>query len=127
MELCRRTRARRKSSGSCCRAARSIISIVRTTRPAREAVLRRYEFYKYIGAYSVEGEALEETAVTSGVGVNVGDFIGDQNLAVNLNGVYNGPPAGAVPEASTWSMMLLGFAALGYATFRRVGCRPQGA
>ena len=29
------------------------------------------------------------------------------------------PPGGTVPEPSTWAMMLLGFAGLGYAAFRR--------
>ena len=32
-----------------------------------------------------------------------------------------------VPEASTWAMMLLGFAGLGYAGFRRAGARPETA
>ena len=90
-----------------------------------KSVLRRYEFYKYIGSYDADGQALEETAVTSGAGLNVGAFIGDQNLAVNLNGVYNGPPAGAIPEPSTWAMMILGLAGLGYTGFSRAKVRVR--
>ena len=32
---------------------------------------------------------------------------------------------GGVPEPSTWAMMLLGFAGLGYAGFRRTGKSPR--
>ena len=34
------------------------------------------------------------------------------------------PSVSAVPEPSTWAMMLLGFAGLGYATWRRAGRGP---
>ena len=83
-----------------------------------ESVLRRYEFYQYTGGYSVEGEALTDTAIT-GIGGNVGNFIGDQNVAANLGGVYVGPPVAGVPEPSTWAMMLIGFSGLGFARYRR--------
>jgi hypothetical protein len=33
--------------------------------------------------------------------------------------VESGPPVEGVPEPSTWAMMLLGFAGLGYAGFMR--------
>jgi hypothetical protein len=100
-----------------------------------ESVLRRYEFYKYTGQYEgVNGvptytydgsQALSDVAVT-GPGGNVGSFIGDQNLGVNLNGVYNGPPVAAVPEPSTWAMMLLGLAGAAFAG-RRAKNRLQPA
>jgi hypothetical protein len=41
-------------------------------------------------------------------------------LFVEGLGVASSPAAG-VPEASTWTMMVVGFAALGYAAFRRTG------
>lgn len=95
-----------------------------------EAVVRRYEFYKYTGLLSAEGEALcdtpSATANTGGCGsmfsdalglYGVGDFIGAQNDAVNLNGVYVGLPVGApppagVPEPLTISVFGIGALAL---------------
>jgi hypothetical protein len=35
------------------------------------------------------------------------------------------PVVTAVPEASTWAMMLLGFLGLGFVAYRRKGARPQ--
>ncbi|CAN3992662.1 hypothetical protein MCBRY_003488 [Methylocystis bryophila] len=60
----------------------------------KESVLRRYEFYSYTGGYSAEGQALTDAAMT-GPGGNVGAFIGAQNLAVNLNGVFAAPSPAA--------------------------------
>ena len=37
-----------------------------------------------------------------------------------------GPPPAAVPEASTWAMMLIGFAGLGLAVYRRTRTRGPG-
>jgi hypothetical protein len=39
---------------------------------------------------------------------------------------YTYTPA-AVPEPSTWAMMLAGFAGLGYAAIRRKGARRSGS
>jgi PEP-CTERM motif len=36
-------------------------------------------------------------------------------------------PGGAVPEASTWAMMLAGFGGLGFAAFRRARKQPASA
>ncbi len=48
---------------------------------ANEAVTRRYEFYKYTGAYDPENhEALNETYDPA----YVGDFLGNQNVAANF-------------------------------------------
>lgn len=81
-----------------------------------ESVTRRYEFYKYMGElsdrllYDEYGEALienpttpEAMAANNGAGV-VGDFLGGQNVAVNL-----------VPEPG--SLALLGFGIAGMARF----------
>jgi hypothetical protein len=47
-----------------------------------------------------------------------GDNVG--NFTVNVSGAASKAPAvSGVPEPSTWAMMLLGFAGLGYAGFRR--------
>lgn len=85
-----------------------------------ESVVRRYEFYKYTGDLSPEGEALcgKPTAVIDPGGCGtvfnaafnlygVGDFIGDQNAAVNLNGVYVGPPI-STPEPLAISIFGVG-------------------
>jgi hypothetical protein len=69
-----------------------------------ESVTRRYEFYKYTGLFNAEGEAKTETPtpttdlVTYPSGfVEVGDFIGGQNVALNF---------APVPEPSTISLVL---------------------
>ncbi len=80
-----------------------------------ESVTRRYEFYKYKGdlsdptLFSAEGEALienpttaEALAANNGTGV-IGDFLGNQNVALNL--------APVVPEPST--LMLGGLGGIG--------------
>ena len=56
---------------------------------AAEAITRRYEFYKYTGGYSAEHEALNEAYDPA----NVGDFLGNQNVAANF---------AIVPEPSTF-------------------------
>lgn len=83
-----------------------------------ESVLRRYEFYKYVGPYSAEGEALCEDPNAVGCAGSVGAFVGDQNLALNVNGYFFGP---AVPEPQTYSMMLAGLGSLALFTL----CRRQ--
>ncbi len=48
---------------------------------ANESITRRYEFYKYIGAYDPEHhEALNETADDT----TIGDYLGNQNVALNF-------------------------------------------
>ena len=44
--------------------------------------------------------------------------------AVTL-GLVSGSSVTGVPEPSTWAMMLLGFAGLGYAGFRRIEFRER--
>jgi hypothetical protein len=87
-----------------------------------ESVVRRYEFYKYTGLLDLSGEALCDTPQQSAdmnscgsvfnpaLGLyGVGDFIGAQNGAVNLNGVYAGPPI-VTPEPLTLSLFGIGLA-----------------
>ena len=84
--------------------------------PGMESVLYRYEFYKYTGAF-VEGEAVDETPTLDALGNpipggNVGDFIGAQNNAINLNGVFDGPPLIAAPEPVSGILLGTGLLAL---------------
>jgi hypothetical protein len=79
-----------------------------------ESVLRRFEFYKYLGPFDQEGEALcEDPALCPGV---VGAFIGDQNVALNLNGVFAGPPIWPfpTPEPAPLALLSLGLPLLGF-------------
>ena len=74
---------------------------------AAEAVTRRYEFYKYTGAYDPENhEALNETYDPA----FVGDFLGNQNVAANF---------AVVPEPSTFLLGIAGLGGLGFVTLRR--------
>jgi PEP-CTERM motif len=48
-----------------------------------------------------------------------GDYRNTSGLGASLNVTGEGPIASAVPEPSTWTMMLLGFVGLGCITYRR--------
>jgi hypothetical protein len=66
-----------------------------------ESVTRRYEFYAYTGPYDAEGEALIEDPADDPTAV--GDFLGAQNAALNLQ-------AFVIPEANP--MVLIGIGAI---------------
>jgi hypothetical protein len=59
--------------------------------------------------------ALDLVCLTAGGGCAVGAPVGG-----------TGTVTGGVPEASTWALMLLGFASLGYVGYRRAR-EPRGA
>ena len=60
-----------------------------------------------IGEYTTDGATVNAALVTG--------LTGSYGLAI-------GPSA--VPEPSTWALMLIGFSGLGYAAWRRTGRRP---
>lgn len=74
-----------------------------------ESVLRRYEFYKYAGLYSAEGEALPELGDSNPGANDLGIFIGAQNAALN----FGAAAPGGVPEPASWATMLGGFGLIG--------------
>ena len=93
-----------------------------------ESVLRRYEFYKYVGPVDpASGEVSSDTPILDANGNpvsplnggNIGSFVGAQNNALNLNGVYLGLPAGAVAAPEPMSLSLLATGVIGLATLRR--------
>ncbi|ARO86428.1 PEP-CTERM sorting domain-containing protein [Nitrosospira lacus] len=84
-----------------------------------ESVIRRYEFYNYIGAYDPEThEAKFIRDPVLGYGdsnpapSDIGNYLGAQNAAVNLN-------IAVVPEPETYAMLLAGLGLLGFMTLRR--------
>ena len=74
-----------------------------------ESVTRRYEFYKYIGPYDVDGEALVEDPVANPDAL--GEFLGAQNAAFNLAPFV-------IPEPGTLTLLGVGLAGM-------AGCRRQ--
>ncbi|HEY9192589.1 MAG TPA: PEP-CTERM sorting domain-containing protein [Methyloversatilis sp.] len=84
-----------------------------------EAILYRYEFYKFAGEYKND----HEVNFAKGFGDghpgpgDVGIYLGAQNAAVN----FDVAAAVAVPEPSTWLSMLGGLGVLGLMVRRRVG------
>ena len=95
--------------------------------PNAASILRRYEFYKYSGEYDSEtNEALvsisdshpndpnDPSIYDSTKVVDLGNYLGAQNGAVNL--------AAAVPEPETYAMLLVGLGLVGFAVRRRNHC-----
>lgn len=84
----------------------------------KEAVVRRYEFYAYTGAFDPENH---EAKPLFGDGKpdasELGNFLGAQNAALNLNG----NPVAAVPEPGPAALLALGLCTLWLA--RRRGRR----
>ncbi|MBX7166414.1 MAG: PEP-CTERM sorting domain-containing protein [Pirellulales bacterium] len=73
------------------------------------SITRRYEFYAYLGPYDEEGEATQEDP---GADLEfVGDFLGAQNAALNLE-------AFIVPEPATMTLLATGLGCL-------VACRVR--
>ena len=80
----------------------------------KKSVIRRYEFYEYLGAYNPEDNEAQPFDEADPVGAGeVGRYIGAQMAAANLM-------AAPVPEPSTWLSMLAGLAVVGRMCRRRI-------
>jgi hypothetical protein len=74
--------------------------------------------FNYWNIWLPETKTFVATATSAVVDFSVTDQINDMGLdAVSVTGA-------TVPEPATWAMMLLGFAGLGYAGYRRSKARP---
>lgn len=75
----------------------------------KEGVLRRYEFFAYTGAFDPENHEAQPLFGDSHPDASeIGDFMGAQNVALNLNG----NPVAAVPEPSQAVLLVLGLGAV---------------
>jgi hypothetical protein len=74
--------------------------------------------------YSDLSPVLTETAVGSAYADPSFEIDDPAYADYTITGVPTGPAAVATPEASTWAMMLMGFAGLGFLSYRRSGRRP---
>jgi hypothetical protein len=86
-----------------------------------ESVIRRYEFYQYVGDFDPENHEAKPTFNDSRANtdpalglVDVGNFIGAQNAGLNLVAA-----AAPVPEPQAWALMLGGLFTLGWRVRRR--------
>lgn len=96
------------------------------------SIVRRYEFFRYSGAYKIgDNEAdlifgdshpnncdvndpgYDPSYCDPGLPGEIGNYIGAQNAAVNLD------VAAAVPEPETYTLMLAGLALIGFVNRRR--------
>ena len=82
---------------------------------ADKAIIRRYEFYKYVGAFDVDGSGevvCNGLCETDPLGQRVvGSFVGAQIAGFNA--------VQAVPEPQTWALMLAGILMVGGLARRR--------
>jgi len=95
--------------------------------PKAASILRRYEFYRYAGFYDPDSNEAKPYLSDSnplenplpGQASDLGNYLGAQNAALNLDvAAIVVPPAG-IPEPGGAALGLLGLAALGFGVRRR--------
>ncbi|MCP4635626.1 MAG: PEP-CTERM sorting domain-containing protein [Methyloversatilis sp.] len=81
----------------------------------KKSIIRRYEFYEYLGQYDAEDhEALCAVDCDTPEEWEIGRYIGSQMAAANL------AAAAPVPEPSTWLSMMAGLGLIGLIGRRRL-------
>ncbi len=72
---------------------------------------------------AIPGNALSDSDISRGVQLGAGSqgavLVGGADLDTNNDGDADKIVASAIPETSTWAMMLLGFIGLGFTGYRR--------
>ena len=97
--------------------------------PGGDAVVRRYEFYKYAGPVTSEGEAVPVSGndgqatpcdpANPKSPCDLGDYMGAQNVAINLQG----NPV-AIPEPESVSIVFVGLSLVGFmARHRKISAK----
>lgn len=90
--------------------------------PEDQAVMRRYEFYQYIGPFKADGEADcsqrcgGDDPVAAGL---VGQYLGAQMAGFNVNDPQQPIPFAPVPEPQTYAMLGAGLGLLALTARRR--------
>ena len=95
---------------------------MKTQIAAAKALIRRYEFFEYLGPLNPEdGEAICKSDCENdplGLGGThpnyVGAYVGAQMAGFNVEAIH-----AAVPEPQGWAMMLAGLGVIGMCAYRR--------
>jgi hypothetical protein len=89
--------------------------------PNAASILRRYEFFRYSGAYDPENHEALVDSDSHPLDSELGNFLGAQNGAVNLNALNISP----VPEPRTYGMLAAGLALIAAIARRKGQHRAQ--
>jgi PEP-CTERM motif len=87
--------------------------------PNAASIIRRYEFYKYAGAYNPEDHEALVSSDSNPLPEEIGSYIGAQNGAANLN------VAALVPEPGSYALLASGLGVIGFVARRRRSTRTQ--
>jgi len=87
--------------------------------PKAASILRRYEFYRYAGPYDPQSNEAKVGSDSHPTDAELGNYIGAQNAALNLDVAQIVNPPVALPEPTGGALTLLGLGALGLLRRRR--------
>lgn len=81
--------------------------------PKAASILRRYEFYRYAGLYDPDTNEALVGSDSNPTPDELGNYLGAQNAALNLDVAQIVAPPGQLPEPAGAALALLGLGALG--------------